>query len=201
TRRARHTERLHYAFLNEFRPAFARNACDDLARDYVEIIVVIVLRPELRNLLQISEIVDDVLYRKIAAIGEEHQIARTEPEPASMRQQVLDRKILRHIWRVQFELRYVILNAVVPLDLAFIDKHSESEAGERFRVRRDADEGVLVHRLARIQRADAVPFGINDLAVLDNAHRHSGHIKSLHRPLDQSVDLRLGESLRERRTR
>jgi hypothetical protein len=116
-------------------------------------------------------------------------------------QQVADRELARHVRVVEPEVRQVVDDLVIPVDLALVDEQREGRRRERLRVRRDAKEGIGVDLAGLAQFAHAVAAGKDDLAVLDDAHRHAGHVVGCHRAGHERVEIDRLERIAGRRRR
>ena len=185
----RHPQRRHDPLLNKLLPAHPAHPRNHLAGYDIQIVVIRISAPETRHRLQKLEIVEDIVDRKIAAVGKEHQIARAQTHPAAMTKQVPDRKLFGYPRIGKLEFGDIFPDLVIPAEPALIDQHAQRRRGKRLAIGSDPKKRILIHRLPRIQRPHAIAPGMHDLPVLDHTNGNTRYIKRPQRPLDQRVDL------------
>jgi hypothetical protein len=184
-----HAQRLEDALLDEVLPREAGQRRDQLPRDHVHQVVVVVAGAEARRRLEVAQSVDDLGAGEVRG-RIEHQVARAQAQAAAVRQQVAHRELARHVGVAELELRQVVDHLVVPRQLALIHQDRERGRREGLGVRADLEHGVHVHRRRRAQRAHPVALGEAHLAVLDDRDRHAGDGERLHGACHRVVDRR-----------
>ena len=129
---------------------------DNFPSNDVKQIVVIVLAPEVRHWFEELQVMYNVVRLKIIPVRPNHQIAGAKAKPAPVRKQIANGKLLGHIIVVHLKLGDVLCYLVIPLDLALIDKHRQCGRRKSLAVRRDPEQGILVHLLFCNDRLHAI---------------------------------------------
>ena len=77
----------------------------------------------------------------------------------------------------QFEPRQILRDGVIPVHLAFIDKHTDERCGEGFCRRSDCEDGVGIDGRLVVDISDAEPSGQDHGVVFDDGDRHAGNMQ------------------------
>src|SRR5215472_4486973 len=80
----------------------------------------------------------------------------------------------------KLKLREVTLDAVVPVDLAFVDQHGDRSGGKGLRAGTDGEKCVFVHGSRLAELADAVALSENHAVIFDYGHGQTGSIPIVH---------------------
>src|SRR4029078_355142 len=96
------------------------DSLDEVAGSHVEDVVVGVAATEAGRGLQITDATHGFLARQ-RAVRKEKKVALAEAKAAAMNEEVADRHFARDPWIPHAEVRHVVDDLVVPLDLAFVD--------------------------------------------------------------------------------
>ncbi len=173
--------------VDECLPGLAAHGLDQLTRHDVEHVVVGEARAEAGRRLQEAQAPHRIGAGDLGGRHEE-QVTLPQSEAAAMHQQVADRHLARDPGVVHPEIRQVIDDRVVPVDLALVHEDRERGGREGLRGRTDLEQRVGVDRLRGVEAADAVSAGERDLAVLDDCDGGARHALLFHHRLDAGVE-------------
>ena len=186
---AAHADRPEDLRRHEVLPALTADGFDDFAGDQVQHVVVRVGAPEARGRRNEADSTRDLL-AVVGGFGPPQQISGAEAETAPVHQQIPNGQLARDPRVPHLKPRHVSDDRRVPLDLPCVDEDPECRRCEHLRVRRDAEQGLRVHRSRIAQRSHAVPPGDDDPSILDDREREPGDFERLQRFLHDSVEVR-----------
>ena len=166
----------------------ATHQVDHVTRHDVENVVVRVAAAEAGRGLDESQALDDFGARQGAARYHQ-QIARTEPQPAAMHQQIAHRHLARDPRVVHLEAGNQIRDAIVPLELARIDQRRERRRRHGLAGRAGHEDGVAVDFLGAAEFAHPETARESDLAILNDGNRHARNFSSLAHGFDARFEL------------
>ena len=90
---------------------------------------------------------------------------------------------------VEPEIRQVVRDGIVPIELAFVDEHADGSRCHRFGRGPDGKERVLVDLRRTTELADTVAFSEEDLSVLDHSHCETRNFPLRHGQLHIGVKI------------
>ena len=178
-----HSERTEDVIVDVLLPRLAADFLDQLAGGHVEDVVVGIAAAEAGRGLQIADAAHRLLARK-RAVREEQQVALAEAEAAAVNEQVADRHLARDPRIPHAEIRHVVDDLVVPLDLAFVDQRRERSVGEGLAGRSGEEDRVGIDRLVGRDVAHAPALRQRHLAILDDGDGDARHAELLAQLLD-----------------
>ncbi len=179
---------------NELFPGLSAHSFNDFAGDQVQDVIVRVGTPE--TLDERNELKTFGNFFAVVCRGRPpEQVTGAQTEPAPVHKEITDREFTCHIRVGELKPGKVADDRRVPFQLSVFHEYAQRCGCKGFCIGGDAKQRAVVHSSRFAQLANAVAFGNDHFAVLDDRQSDARDFKFFLHSLDVCVEI-LGRCLR-----